>query len=283
MAVCEAEEKKKVIGMCTVCGRMLEEGDEATTSPKIVCKKCDERQKQEALKAQKEKERKEAAEAKAAEELRQELIKEELGKGFDAKLIVALVLSVAAYVLFTILCFKSDTPDLMGVFLLLVPLALFGATLAICNFVASLRDKDDEGYTRNLSLIVGGCFSVVNIVLFLVLYLTMGKSPIFIGLLAIGTIVSFTFVSQFMWGSVLRELFTGGGFTFKIPGIIFALDVDSIIMMIVLKIGLGILAIAVFLITTVLCAVISILGSVITFIPCIIAKSVKDNKTRKSA
>ena len=148
VAVVEPEEKKKVIGMCTVCGRMLEEGDEATTSPKIVCKKCDERQKQEALKAQKEKERKEAAEAKAAEELRQELIKEELGKGFDAKLIVALVLSVAAYVLFTILCFKSDTPDLMGVFLLLVPLALFGATLAICNFVASLRDKDDEGYKR---------------------------------------------------------------------------------------------------------------------------------------
>ena len=281
--VSETVEKKKVIGMCTVCGRMLEEGDEAATSPKIVCKECDERQKQAAHKAQKEKERKEAAEAEAAERRKQAWIKEELGKGFDTKLIVALVLAVAAYVLLTVLCFKSDTPELIAVFLLLVPLALFGVTIAVFNFIASLREKDDEGYTRNLSLIVGACFSAVNIVLFLVLYLMMGKFAYYIVFLVVGMLVSFTFVSQFMWGSVLRELFTGGGFTFKIPGIIFALDVDSIILMIVLKIGLGILAIAVFLITTVLCAVISILGSVVTFVPCIIAKSVKDNKTKKSA
>ena len=44
VAASDTAQKKKVIGMCTVCGRMLEEGDEATTSPKIVCKDCHERQ-----------------------------------------------------------------------------------------------------------------------------------------------------------------------------------------------------------------------------------------------
>ena len=66
--VTEKEEAQEaLIGVCTVCGKMLKESEVGSTSPKIVCKPCTERQKKEALlKKQKE----EAARKKAQEEAR---------------------------------------------------------------------------------------------------------------------------------------------------------------------------------------------------------------------
>ncbi len=70
-----------------------------------------------------------------------------------------------------------------------------------------------------------------------------------------------------MYGGVVKEIFTAGGFTFKLPGFIITLDIDSLLWMIV---------------TTVLFAVVAILGSVFLFIPSVLWKTRKDHKAKQS-
>lgn len=272
----QAVAQPRLLGVCTVCGRMISEGEEFLVSPKLVCNDCHER-----LVSEEERKQKIALDRENRERERRR--QEQLGNGFDVKLIISLVVAVVAYVLLTVFCFIGDPSDreLKAAILLLAPLAAFAIIHVVADFINDLRDKDDDlsdGYRRNLSLIIGGAFALVNIILFLILFLMSNKFYYYIVLMVIGMLVSFTFISQFMWGGAIHELFTCGGFTFKIPGIIFALDMDSIIMMIVLKIVLGLVAILVFIVTTVFFAVVSMLGSVITFIPSVIAKTVKDKK-----
>ena len=269
------------IGVCTVCGKMLKEGDEATTSPKLVCKTCAERQK---------KQEKEAAERQQQEQRRRKEaeVREVVGHGFDVTLVISLVLSLAGYILFTILAFNNlDSDDLLlyGALLFAVPLAIFGITHSIGNAIKEYRDVTDEtDYSLVLSLIIGAVFAVVHIGLFLVLYLSAGDGAdlYMIGLMIGGAILAFTFVSQFLWGSAIREVFTAGGFTFKLPGFIFTLSIDSILWMIVTKILLGFLAALIFVVTTVVVALVAIVGSLFFFIPCLLWKIGKDRKARKS-
>ena len=120
-------------------------------------------------------------------------------------------------------------------------------------------------------------FSAVKLIIYLILYFVT-KQGIYLGVMAVAVVCSFTFVSQFAWGGVIQEIFTAGGFTFKMPGFIFSLDIDSILWMIVVKIFLGIVAIILFVVTTVLLALLAIFGSVFTFIPSVIIKTIKDKK-----
>ncbi|MDE6060904.1 MAG: helix-turn-helix transcriptional regulator, partial [Clostridia bacterium] len=168
----------KYIGICTVCGKMLEEGGEAQTSPKLVCKECFERKQKEARLLKQEQAKQAALEAKERERLAEieksceyERRKRSLGKGFDVKLVVSLVFAVVAYVLFTILCFTCDRSDreFYSVVLLIAPLAIFGWVISIADFINELRDKegdDDDGYKLTLSLIIAAVFAVINFVLY---------------------------------------------------------------------------------------------------------------------
>lgn len=269
------------IGTCTVCGKMLKEDEEYTASPKIICKSCAEHRK---IALQKENE--EAARKREYEIGK--LRREQQGRGIDAQLIVSLIFALAGYIALMVFTFstktvftfssKSEEYSFCGTLLLICPLALFAIVHAFFDLINELRDKDDdtEGYTRNLSFIVAAVFSVINIVLFLVLYFTFNKNSYFLILLAIGTVVSFTFVSQFTWGNVVKEIFTCGGFTFKLPGFIFSLTPNSIILMIITKVLLGFISVLVFIATTIFMALVAMFGSVITFIPSVIIKSVKD-------
>lgn len=266
-----------IAGVCTVCGKMLKEDEVFSSSPKIICKTCAERQKQAEI-AQ----RNAAEERAKAEKLRR--VTEQLGRGVDLRLIICIIAALAATVLLMVLVFSieknNDNSDFYSFLLLFVPIATFGLVQAGCDLVCELRDIEDgsEGYSLKLSLIVAGAFSLVHIILFLIIYFVLGKEPLFLVLIALGAVVPFTFISQMMWGSVLKAIFTCGGFTFKLPGFIFSLTPDSILWMIVTKVILGALAIFIFIATTVLLALVAIFGSVITFIPCIIAKTVKDKK-----
>ena len=266
------------IGTCTVCGKMLKEGDEYVDNPKLVCKSCSEKAEQAKNAA--------AAGAKRDKKYRAEkTLKEELGGGVDVKLIISLILAVVSYVIMTVVTLGNTEEDkyLLGFVTLFVPLAVFGIVHAIWDFIDDLRDADGaEGYTRNLSLIVAGSFAAVHAIIFLVFFLTIDKSGYFIALMIIGAIISFTFVSQFLWGGAVKEIFTGGGFTFKVPGIIFALSVESILWMIIIKILLGILSALLFVVTTVLFAVVAMVGSVFLFIPSVISKTVKDKNAKKN-
>ena len=252
---------------------MLKEDEVNTTYPKIICNTCAERQRDERLTRQREHEQKVARELEYQRQI-------QLGGGFDAKLIVSSVLAIACYVLFAVLCFNSEFSDggLYGALLFFVPLCVFGSVFGLFDFINDFRDIDGpDGYKRNLSLIIGAAFALINIALFLTLYL-VSKQNFYLVMLATGAICSFTFVSQFMWGGVIQEMFTAGGFTFKLPGFIFSLTLDSILFMIIAKIFLGIISVLLFIVTTAILAFVAVVGSVFTFIPSIIIKSVKDKK-----
>lgn len=266
------------IGMCTQCGRMLKEEDAYSLSPKLICRSCAERLRQTAEVHNNEVKRR-------ADALKQKEIDEQRGHGFDVTLILSLLFSIACYIGLTIICFnaKSDDSGAYGALLFIVPLAVFGSVHALSNFIRDLKYDDfdeDVGYTRNLSLIIGGVFAALNVACFLTLYIS-SKEIIYIILLVISLILSFTFVSQFMWGGIIQSIFTAGGFTFKLPGFIFSLDIDSILFMIIAKIFLGILAALIFIVTTVVVAIFAILVSAFSFIPSVIAKSVKDTKVSR--
>lgn len=260
------------VGTCTVCGRMLKEDDEYIDYPKIVCKSCldiERRQKQ------KEKEVQERRQAYIREKAR----RDQLGTGVDKKLIVSILVTVALYIILLVSAINDAEYDeyYYGVLMMFVPLAMFGVVQAIANFFNELNYSDGaEGYTRNLSLIVGGAFAILNIVFDIIMYASRGQSGLFFGLIAFGAILSFTFVSQFMWGGIIRSIFTGGGFTFKMPGFIFTLSIDSILWMIITKIFLGIVSILLFIVTTVIFALFAIFASIFTFIPSVIAKTAND-------
>ena len=254
---------------------MLKADDEYTANPKIICQSCAQAEEK---KNQEEMARLERMQADRKEKDR----KMQIGAGFDWKIAISLVLALACYIILTVSAFTDSENDeyFYGFLALILPLAVFAITHAICNFFSDLRDNDDgpEGYTLKLSLIIGGAFAVINIVIYSILYASFAKSGYFIALIFAGAIISFTFVSQYMWGNVVREIFTCGGFTFKLPGIIFSLTVESILWMILIKVVLGIVSILVFILTSVIFAVIAILGSVFTFIPAVIVKTVKDKK-----
>lgn len=262
------------VGTCTVCGKLLKEGENYPASPKIICKSCADQILQKRKQQQEELARKQAYEKEKARQ-------DQLGSGFDIKLIISLFFAVACYVLFTVLVFTSGEDEyLLGFLMLFCPLAVFAIIHAIADFINELRDNDDgpEGYTRNLSFIIGAAFAVINIILYLVIYLTVDKNAFFLVMLFAGALISFTFISQYMWGSIVRDIFTCGGFTFKLPGFIITLTVESILWMIVTKIFLGIISVIIFILTSIIFAVVAMVGSVFTFIPCVISKTVKDKK-----
>lgn len=264
------------VGMCTQCGKMLTEDEVAQMEPKILCKSCLERNKAAAATQA-------ALEESRIRAQKDRAIAEQRGSGINASLIISTIIAVVFYIIFTVVCFNNkfeDDGEGYGVMLFFIPLAIFGAVHSFCSFIGELKsDYDDgtEGYTRNISLVFAGIFAAVNLACFLSLYISKNESFYMI-MLVVSVIASFTFVSQFLWGGVVNSIFTAGGFTFKLPGFIFTLTVDSIIWMIVTKLFLGLIAIAVYLVTTIVVALFAIFASVITFIPSIIAKSTADKQ-----
>ena len=259
-------------GVCTECGKMLSPEEVYSSSPKLICKDCAERREKDKLQEEQARERRREVERQKA-----------LGRNFDAKLILSLIVSLAVAILITVACFKYKENDanIYMVLLFLAPVTVFGIFHSIWDFFNDLKMDYDPEYKRNVSLIAGGIFSAVNLVLYLILFFVT-KQSVYLGIMAVAIVVSFTFVSQFAWGGVIQEIFTAGGFTFKMPGFIFSLDIDSILWMIVVKLFLGIIAGILFIVTTVVLALVAIFGSVFTFIPCILWKTRKDFRAKQS-
>lgn len=254
-----------IAGVCTECGKMLKEEEVYETTPKLVCKNCVE------------------ASVSSLKRDSARSAKEQLGRGVDIKLIVSFVLALFGYAVLTVLCFVFDDDDeVIAAFMIFVPPMIFAIVLVIFEFINDLKDKENGrgGYKLIWSIVFGVIFAAVNVTVYLILSLCFDRFGYYLVLLVIGAVSSFTFVSQYMWGGVVREIFTCGGFTLKLPGVIFSLTPESVILMILIKLFLGILAIAIFLATTVFFAVNTILGSVILFIPCIISKAIKDSKAK---
>lgn len=274
------ETKTDFIGMCTQCGKMLIEAEVAQLEPKILCKSCAER-----LREKAEKER--AAWAEKERARKDKAIYEQRGRGIDVSLIVSLIIAFAVFVGMAVFCFKVYDKEggyANGALLFFVPVAIFGAVQALCDFIREERqtswDNGPEAYSRNLSLIVAAIFAAANLICMLILFI-LSKNNFYLIMIFVGTIFSFTFISQFLWGGLIKTIFTAGGFTFSLPGFIFSLDIDSILWMIVVKFLLGLLAAIVFIATTVIVAAVAMFVSLFYFIPSITYKSLKDKKVEK--
>ena len=274
-----AEPAPEKVGMCTHCGKMVTADDVAQMTPKILCKDCFERLEEEAARSRAEVEARNRR-AKAKE------IYEQRGHGADFTLFLSLAVGLALYIAMTFF-FKKNESDSSGagVMLFLLPLSAFGIVQALSSLIKEIRDTDvledgPEGYSMVVSLVAAGLFSAVSFACFLTLYIST-KDTTYIIFLVISVLLSFTFICQYMWGGIIRTIFTAGGFTFKMPGFIFSLSIDSILWMIIVKFVLGILSILLFIITTIIIAIVAIFVSAITFIPTLIHKIVKDKLVEK--
>ena len=97
-----AVQEKLLVGTCTQCGRVVYEGDEASTEPKLVCKSCLERMRQAAiLKRKQEEDARKKAEQDAKDKLRwqKESLKRKRNRGLWISAIIAGLVLIATTVL----------------------------------------------------------------------------------------------------------------------------------------------------------------------------------------
>ena len=122
------------IGVCTECGKMLKEEEAHSVSPKILCKSCAERIRQNNERARYEQEQR-------AKKRKDREIAEQCGHGFDVTLVISLILSVACYIGMTVLGFNGEKEDAIGyaALLFLLPLAVFGYTHSISTAIRDFK------------------------------------------------------------------------------------------------------------------------------------------------
>lgn len=183
---------KVMLGVCKECGKTVYEGEEATTEPALVCKKCVERKKVEAKRAAEEADKR----RKAAEQAKLDETHKIRNRG--------LIWSGA----------------IIGVIILL-------------GVVGLVKDPTNVGYT------LGG--------------------------MAIVLVFGYPFVAQLFWDGVIADITFFGGKVVGMPGVIFDLDLDGIIFLIVVKILFAIIKFLIWLVTVIAAAVVALLISPFTF------------------
>ncbi len=183
---------KVMLGVCKECGKTVYEGEEATTEPALVCKKCVERKKVEAKRAAEEEDKR----RKAAEQAKLDETHKIRNRG--------LIWSGA----------------IIGVIILL-------------GVVGLVKDPTNVGYT------LGG--------------------------MAIVLVFGYTFVAQLFWDGVIADITFFGGKVVGMPGVIFDLDLDGIIFLIVVKILFAIIKFLIWLVTVIAAAVVAMIISPFTF------------------
>lgn len=200
----------QIVGVCTVCGRALFEGEALLVNQKTVCKTCAEQIRLQEKRKKEEEERKRAEAEKQAQQ--QEWARR-----------------------------------------------------------AKIR------HDRNKGLIWAGVISAALLIIFVVSIITAGGKDLLaeIGGTAVLTVLAFTFVSQMFWDGAVKTCCLGGGFIPNMPGVIFTLDLDGVIFLIVVKLLFAFIKLLFFLVTVLACAIAAILISPFTFVPALIRVSRK--------
>lgn len=183
---------KVMLGVCKECGKTVYEGEEATTEPALVCKKCVERKKVEAKCAAEEEDKR----RKAAEQAKLDETHKIRNRG--------LIWSGAIIGFITVLC--------------------------IIGLVADPKD---------------------------VMYTLIG--------LAVIIVFGYPFVAQLFWDGVIVDIVMFGGKVVGMPGVIFSLDLDGVIFLVVVKILFAIIKFLIWLVTFLAAAVVALLISPFTF------------------
>ena len=183
---------KVMLGVCKDCGRTVYEGEEATTEPALVCRKCEERKKQEAKRA-------------ADEEIKKKRQEEQ------AKL--------------------DETHKIRNRGLIWS--AVIIGFLLICGIIGIATKPQDWVYT-----LIG---------------------------MAVIIVFGYTFVAQLFWDGVIADIAFFGGKVIGMPGVIFSLDLDGVIFLVVVKILFAIIKFLIWLVTFLAAAVVAMIISPFTF------------------
>ncbi len=183
---------KVMLGVCKECGKTVYEGEEATTEPALVCRKCAERKKVEAKRAADEADKR----RKAAEQAKLDGTHKIRNRG--------LIWSGIIIGIITVFC-----------------------------IVGLILDPKDVAYT-----LIG---------------------------LAVIIVFGYPFVAQLFWDGVIADITFFGGKVVGMPGVIFDLDLDGIIFLIVVKILFAIIKFLIWLVTVIAAAVVALLISPFTF------------------
>lgn len=198
---------KQLLGVCTVCGKALYEGDQAEGSARLICPACLQKQKDAQRAAQKAEEERRAREA---EEARRKV----------------------------------------------------------------LAENDRRRRRRNRGLIWSAAVTG-TLLLICIISLCVAKTDLLYSLVgtALLSLFAYTFVAQLFWGGAVRTVCLAGGFVANMPGVIFTLDLDGIIFLIVVKILFACLKFLFFIFTALVCAIAAFLISPFTFIPALVKAS----------
>lgn len=119
---------------------------------------------------------------------------------------------------------------------------------------------------RNVGLIVAAAVTAAWFIFALVIGI-QEKDGAIIGGNALFCLFLFTFVAQMIWGGVVRNVCCKGGVLIGTPGVIFSLDLDGIIFLVVVKILFALLRMLVYLLFLAFFFVIAFFISPFAFIP----------------
>lgn len=136
------------------------------------------------------------------------------------------------------------------------------------------------------SLIWGGVAGVIALVLALVgLLVGVPDFPkaAAVVIAVIAGVAFFSFVMQMFWDGVVNDMFFFFLKSFKMPGVIFTLDLDGIIFLILVKIGGAILSVFLSVIFFLIGMIITPLGSILILPFAAIARSVEAKKLKTAA
>ena len=183
---------KVMLGVCKDCGRTVYEGEEATTEPALVCKKCVERKKVEAKCAAEEEDKR----RKAAEQAKLDETHKIRNRG-------------------------------------LIWSAVIIGFLLICGIIGIATKPQDWVYT-----LIG---------------------------MAVIIVFGYTFVAQLFWDGVIADIAFFGGKVIGMPGVIFSLDLDGVIFLVVVKILFAVIKFLIWLVTFLAAAVVAMIISPFTF------------------
>ncbi|MDE6200759.1 MAG: helix-turn-helix domain-containing protein [Clostridiales bacterium] len=121
---------------------------------------------------------------------------------------------------------------------------------------------------RNRGLIVSAIITVALLVLFTVLAI---KSPedtvMYIAIMAFTVVCGYPFFAQLFWDGIVVDIVLVGGKIVGMPGVIFSLDLDGIIFLIVVKILFAVIKMLIFMLTFLFMIFVAMVVATFVFVP----------------
>lgn len=200
-AVGDAEVGNKVVGFCKDCGKLVREGEEACSTPMVICKAC-------ALCREN---------IKKVQENEQKLQKQQAERAAKAK---------------------------------------------------QQAEVDRQKHRRNKGLIVSAIITGALLVLFTILAIQNSEDTVmYIALMAFTVVCGYPFFAQLFWDGIVVDIVLVGGKIVGMPGVIFSLDLDGIIFLIVVKILFAFIKMLIFILTFLFMIFVAMVVSTFVFVP----------------